>query len=68
MNGVPRLALEIREACQVIGCSWDWWHEHVAGEVRVVRRGRKTLVPVTELQAWLDQNATRALDDTGNTS
>jgi excisionase family DNA binding protein len=58
-EGVPRLALSIEEACQALGVSWDYWREHVAPEVRIVRLGRRKLVPVTELQAWLEAHAER---------
>jgi excisionase family DNA binding protein len=58
-EGVPRLALSIEEACQALGVGWDYWREHVAPEVRIVRLGRRKLVPVTELQAWLEAHAER---------
>jgi excisionase family DNA binding protein len=58
---VPRLALTIEEACAALGCSWDFWREHVAPEVRVVRRGRKKLVPVRELERWLEAHAEAVL-------
>jgi len=50
------LALSIEEACASLGCSWDFWREHVAPEVQVVRRGRRKLVAVAVLQKWLDEN------------
>ncbi len=57
----PRLALSITEACGVLGVSHDFWHEHIAPDVRIVRRGRRKIVPVDELRRWLDSNAERAL-------
>lgn len=54
---VPRVALSIEEACAALGVSWDYWREHVAPEVRIVRRGRRKLVPVRELERWLDTRA-----------
>jgi hypothetical protein len=59
---VPRLALDISEACEALGVSWAFWAEHVADEVRIVRRGRRRLVAVTELQRWLDENGERVLE------
>jgi hypothetical protein len=56
---VPRLALSATEAPQALGVGWDFFKEHIAGELRWVRRGSKKLVAVTELQRWLDDNADR---------
>jgi excisionase family DNA binding protein len=61
--GVPRLALGPMEAAEALGVSWDFFREHVAGELRWVRRGRKKLVSVRELERWLDANAARLLED-----
>jgi excisionase family DNA binding protein len=60
---VPRLALTVGEACDALGVSWDFFRDHVAPEVRLVRRGRRKLVPVAELERWLDENADRLLGD-----
>ena len=51
------LALNVEEACAALGVSWDFWAEHIAPEVRVVRRGRRKLVAVSELERWLERNA-----------
>lgn len=56
-SNVPRLALDVSEACAALGVSWDFWSEHVAPEVRIVRRGRRKLVPVKALEEWLEANA-----------
>jgi excisionase family DNA binding protein len=63
LAAVPRLALTVAEACQALNVSWDTWHEHIAPYVRMVRIGRRKLVPVAELERWLADNATRLLDD-----
>jgi excisionase family DNA binding protein len=54
---VPKLALSIKEACAALGITWDLWREHVEPEVRLVRLGRRRLVPVAELQRWLAEHA-----------
>jgi excisionase family DNA binding protein len=56
----PRLALSPDEAAAVLGVSRDYLHEHVIDELRVVRRGRRILIALTELERWLDRSATRA--------
>lgn len=59
---VPRLALNVEEACASLGVSWDFWQEHIAPDVCVVRRGRRKLVAVRELERWLAENAERVLE------
>jgi hypothetical protein len=61
-DAAPRLALSVAEACAALGVSWDFWQEHIAPEVRVVRRGRRKLVSVAELERWLDRNAELLLE------
>ncbi len=56
----PRLALSPDEAAGVLGVSRDYLDEHVIGELRVVRRGRRILIALAELERWLDRSATRA--------
>jgi excisionase family DNA binding protein len=59
---LPVLALSINEACAALGITHDLWKEHVADEVRMVRLGRRRLVPVAELQRWLAEHAEVGLD------
>jgi hypothetical protein len=61
-KSVPRLALSVGEACESLGCGWDFWSAHIAPEVRIVRVGAKKLVPVAELERWLADHAEKALD------
>jgi excisionase family DNA binding protein len=58
----PRLALSPDEAAAVLGCSRDFFDEHVAPELRMVRRGRRRFVAVRELERWLDRSAALAYD------
>ena len=60
---VPRLAVDVSEACASLGVSWDYFAEHVAPELRIVRRGRRKLIALAELARWLDANAERVLPD-----
>ena len=62
-RGVPRLALSPDEAAEALGVSRDYFDEHVAPELRIVRRGRRKLVAVRELERWLDEAAARALEE-----
>jgi excisionase family DNA binding protein len=56
----PRLALSPDEAAALLGVSRDYFDEHVIDDLRVVRRGRRILVALAELERWLDSSATRA--------
>jgi hypothetical protein len=44
-----------------LGCSRDFFDEHVRPELRLVRRGRRVFVAVAELERWLDREGARTL-------
>lgn len=54
---VPRIALTQQEACAALGCSEEFFVEHVRPNLRVVRRGRKRLFPVDELRRAVEAMA-----------
>jgi hypothetical protein len=54
---VPRYALTPAEAAASIGVGEDFFTEHVRPHLRLVRRGRKVLVPCPELERWIRENA-----------
>jgi len=56
-SDIPRIALTPSEAAASIGVGPDFFNEHVAPELKIVRRGRKRLVPVQELEQWIARNA-----------
>jgi hypothetical protein len=69
LNGKPenvararRLALSKLEAAEALGCSVDFFDEHVLVELRVVRRGRRVFVAVAELERWLERSAALTLE------
>jgi hypothetical protein len=53
-QSAPTLALSVEQACEALGVSWDTWRAHIEPDVRLVRL---ELIPVSELQAWLDRHA-----------
>lgn len=55
-SAVPRLALSPDEAAAAVGVGRTFFDEQVAPEVRWVRRGRRKLVRVVELERWLAAN------------
>jgi excisionase family DNA binding protein len=55
----PRLALSPDEAAAVLGVSRDYLDQHVIDELRIVRRGRRILIALAELERWLDRSAAR---------
>jgi excisionase family DNA binding protein len=55
------IAVGPAQAAEMLGVSRDHLDRHVAHELRWVRIGRRKVVPVSELNAWLEANAARAL-------
>jgi hypothetical protein len=58
---VPRLALRPEQAAQALGVSRSFFFAEILPDLRVVRCRRLRLIPVAELERWLDRNAARAL-------
>jgi len=54
---LPRLALSKQEAAESLGVSPDFFDEWVAPELRMVRKGRRRLIPIRELERWLEKHA-----------
>jgi len=60
---VPPLALSRHEAATALGVSIDYLDEHVLPDLRIVRRGRRKLIPTRELERWLNEAATFPLHE-----
>jgi excisionase family DNA binding protein len=59
---LPRLAFgSPEEAAASIGVGRTFFYEEIMPELRVVRRGRKRIIPFAELERWLDRNASAVL-------
>jgi excisionase family DNA binding protein len=58
-----KLALTRAEAADALGMSVDSFERYVQGQVRLVRLGRLVLVPVSELERWLEANASLTLEE-----
>jgi len=52
-SNVPRVALSRQEAALSLGMSLDSFERHVQLELRLTRRGKLRLVPLTELEKRL---------------
>jgi len=62
-RALPRLSVKPDEAAEMLGVSRDYLDEHIKPELRITRRGSKTiLMPVAELQRWLEKSAARWSD------
>ncbi len=63
MNGsVERLAYSPDEAAAALGVSRDYLDEHIAPELRWVRKGRRKFVAIRELERWLETAAARTVE------
>ena len=49
------------EAAASLGISVDSFERHVQPELRLIRRGRLRLVPISELQRWAEEHAETVL-------
>jgi excisionase family DNA binding protein len=56
-----RLTLSIDDAARVLSVSRDSSERHVMGEIRVVRVGRRLLIPMRELEAWVERTSASPL-------
>lgn len=58
LASVPRLALRREDAAESLGMSLDHFERYVQPHVRLIRSGpQKLLVPVAELERWIDCHA-----------
>jgi hypothetical protein len=55
-NGQP-VAVTRAEAARSLGVSINSFERHVQPELRIVRRGKLRLIPVREIERWLEENA-----------
>jgi hypothetical protein len=68
VSPVPRVTLRPEEAAEALGVSRDYFDEHIAPELKAVRRSRGTgkrtlrLYQVCELERWAEANAARVLE------
>ena len=54
MEIIPPLAVSIAEACRISGvCKTSIYAAIKAGTLSVKKSGRRTLVPIDSLKAWL---------------
>lgn len=57
-----KLAVQRKEAAELLSIGVDTFDRHVRPHVPVVYVGAARLYPVAELQAWLDREAVRSYD------
>lgn len=55
--GVARIGLTVDEAAAAIGVSRDHFERHVKPGIRIVYLGSRIIVPVKELEKWVDRQA-----------
>ncbi len=53
---LPRLALDKKEAAASIGMGISLFEDEVYPHLDVVRCNSKVLIPVSELERWLEEN------------
>jgi excisionase family DNA binding protein len=51
---VQKAAISVAEFCKAVGIGRSFFYEQLkGGHIRVVKAGRRTLVPASELTGWL---------------
>ena len=55
------IAVTRTEAAAALCMSLDSFERYVQPHVRIIRRGRLRLIPVSELEKWVRDSATRAV-------
>ena len=64
MSAKPEpLVYRRQDAADVLSMSLDSFERYVQPELRIVRKGSMRLVPRSELERWIEENASRALVD-----
>jgi len=54
MYAVPKIAYSVAEFCAAAGIGRSFFYEELkAGRIRVIKAGRRTLIPASELTDWL---------------
>ncbi len=59
---VPRYTLTRREAAASLGISINHFERRVQPELRVVISGQLVLIPVVELERWVQRHARRLIE------
>jgi hypothetical protein len=56
---IPRVALTPAEAAAALGVGPDFFNAEIRPDLQLIRRGRRVLVPVAELERWVTENVER---------
>jgi excisionase family DNA binding protein len=60
-NSFPRAAYRIEETCETLSISRTKLYEEIAaGRLRALKCGRRTLIPASEITAWLNSLSAKA--------
>lgn len=57
---VPRITLTREEAAASLGLSLSSFERHVQPDLKLIRLGSARLIPVSELSAWAERQASLA--------
>jgi hypothetical protein len=66
LNSAPAEAMPLTltetGASKRLGVSAGFFKSYVLPELRVIRRGARVLIPLSELERWIDRSAARTVD------
>jgi hypothetical protein len=63
LDRIPRLALTPAEGAAALGMGLTSFKKYVQPHVRVIRRGKLRVIPVSELERWAEENAEKVFGD-----
>ena len=55
---VTRVTVTPTEAAEMLGVGRSFFYDQVLPELRTIYRGKKRLIPVKEIERWVERNAT----------
>lgn len=56
-----KLVLSVEEAAEAMSVSRDSFERHVMPQIRLVHLGRRLLIPVVELERWVESHSAEPL-------
>lgn len=57
LEPLPRRGVNKEEAAAIIGVGMDLYREHIDKQIRTIKVGTKEIVPIFEIDRYMEENA-----------